>query len=68
MEIISERGQTRPADWPKDFGPLKFAESDLSKTVRKEEWEWKHVCSVGDLMPTNAGTTCVHLPSIVQVA
>ena len=55
VEIIEERGQSRPADWPKNFPPLKMTEDDIG--VPKSEWEWKMVADVDDLMPTGEGTT-----------
>ncbi|KAF8599087.1 nitrite reductase [Ceratobasidium sp. AG-I] len=55
IETITERGQQRPADWPKAFPPVKFHESDIN--TPKEQWKWRPLGSTGDLKPTSAGVT-----------
>jgi nitrite reductase (NAD(P)H) len=55
MEVIAERGQERPADWPKRLPPVKFGESDI--VTAKSEWEWRKLATVYDLMPTDDAIT-----------
>ena len=55
IEKITERGQPRPADWPKNFPSIKFKSSDIE--VPKSEWKWRKMAVVSDLRPTDAGTT-----------
>jgi nitrite reductase (NAD(P)H) len=55
IEQIEERGQPRPADWARNFPPVKFRDTDIS--APKEQWKWRKVAKVQDLMPTDAGTT-----------
>lgn len=54
-EVIQERGQERPADWPKQLPPAKLSESTI--VTPKSEWEWRKLATVPDLMPTNDATT-----------
>jgi nitrite reductase (NAD(P)H) len=56
-EIITERGQHRPADWPKSYPPVQLA-SDQFKTA-KEDWTWVTVANKSDLVTTDAGATGV---------
>ncbi len=57
IEQITERKQTRAADWPKDFQPVKM-DDDLIKTDRPS-WEWQKVAHIDDLMPTeSAASSC----------
>jgi nitrite reductase (NAD(P)H) len=53
--MITERDQERPADWPKEFTPLRMSEGDIS--VPKEEWGWRLVAKEEDLIPNGAGST-----------
>ncbi|KZT30290.1 nitrite reductase [Neolentinus lepideus HHB14362 ss-1] len=55
MEMIQERNQTRPANWPKTFPPAKLHVSNIR--TPKSEWKWREVAATEDLMPTRAGTT-----------
>jgi nitrite reductase (NAD(P)H) len=55
IENIEERGQSRPADWPKTFPSQKFEEKDI--TTPREEWTWVKVCSTADMRLTDEGTT-----------
>ncbi|KAF8733415.1 BFD-like [2Fe-2S] binding domain, partial [Rhizoctonia solani] len=55
IEPIIERGQTRPADWPKEFPPVKFNESDIPSP--KSQWSWQPLAKTSDMRPTPAGTT-----------
>ncbi|KAG1776329.1 hypothetical protein EV702DRAFT_1179952 [Suillus placidus] len=54
-EVITERGQERPADWPKRLPPTKLGESAF--VTPKSEWEWRKLATVHDLMPTDDATT-----------
>ncbi|KAI0716158.1 nitrite reductase [Cerioporus squamosus] len=54
-EKITERGQVRPANWPKAAPPLVLRESDIA--VPKEDWKWRKLATVHDLVPTDSGTT-----------
>jgi len=56
-EVIKERGQERPANWPKQSPPTKLHESVI--VTPKSEWEWRKLATVYDLMPTNDATTWV---------
>lgn len=56
-EVITERGQERPADWPKQLPPAKLGESLI--VTPKSEWEWRKLATVNDLMPTDDATTRV---------
>ncbi|CAE6540498.1 unnamed protein product [Rhizoctonia solani] len=55
IEPIVERGQTRPADWPKSFPPVKFNESDIH--APKAQWTWRPLAKTSEMRPTSAGTT-----------
>lgn len=54
-ETIQERGQDRPADWPKQFPPVKFKPGDVR--TPKSQWQWVKMATIADLTPTEAGTT-----------
>jgi nitrite reductase (NAD(P)H) len=56
-EIITERGQDRPADWPKSYPPVQLT-LDQFKTAKKD-WTWATVANKSDLLPTDAGATSV---------
>lgn len=45
-EVITERTQQRPADWPTDSSPLHFSVLDVVKTA---EWSWRTVCKLSEL-------------------
>lgn len=47
VEIIKEREQQRPADWPKQFPPAKFHSSAIG--TPKSEWKWRKLATVQDL-------------------
>ncbi|KAE8216194.1 hypothetical protein CF327_g652 [Tilletia walkeri] len=53
-EQIEQRGQRRPADWPTDTSPLKF---DPSNVAVGAKWEWRPVCKLSDLDPSEKSTT-----------
>ncbi|EPQ53160.1 nitrite reductase [Gloeophyllum trabeum ATCC 11539] len=55
IEMVQERNQRRPADWPKTFPPAKLRTSSIRSP--KSQWQWREVAAVEDLMPTDAGTT-----------
>ncbi|KAG6901833.1 hypothetical protein C0995_007404 [Termitomyces sp. Mi166 len=54
-EVITERGQHRPADWPKAYPPVKFSHENV--VTAKSEWKWVTVAKTADLLPNDAGTT-----------
>ncbi|GAA6022628.1 hypothetical protein JCM8202_005024 [Rhodotorula sphaerocarpa] len=54
-ELITERGQQRPADWPKAFPGLRFRAEDLA--TPRSEWQYVRLASVSDLSSTNENTT-----------
>lgn len=55
IEEISERGQKRAADWPRDFPGQKF---DLASIATpREQWSWVPLATVADLQPTDDNTT-----------
>jgi nitrite reductase (NAD(P)H) len=56
-ELIEERGQKRPADWPRASVPLKFTSDQLS--TPKSQWSWVAVAKVEDMVLTSKGTTSV---------
>jgi len=56
-EIITERGQQRPADWAKAYPGVKLTADQI--VTPKSEWKWIKVASKDDMMPTEAGTTSV---------
>ncbi|KAF8974666.1 hypothetical protein BDZ97DRAFT_1900252 [Flammula alnicola] len=56
-EIIEERGQKRPADWPEDSTPLKFDTNDIAED--HDEWQWRKVAKLQDLHPTTEGSTSI---------
>lgn len=56
-ELITERGQQRPADWAKAYPGVKLTPDQI--ITPKSEWRWIKVTSKDDMMPTEAGTTSV---------
>lgn len=54
--MIEERGQQRPADWPKAFPAQKYDVKDIP--TPPEQWTWVKMATVGDLQPTDEGTSC----------
>lgn len=50
-----ERGQERPADWPKEFPATKFEAKDLP--TPRSQWSWVKLATVADLAPTDESTT-----------
>ncbi|KAJ7145360.1 nitrite reductase [Mycena crocata] len=56
-EMITERGQQRPADWAKSYPSVKLSADQL--TTPKSDWKWLTMVSKADMMPTDAGTTSV---------
>ncbi|KAG5728415.1 Nitrite reductase [NAD(P)H] [Termitomyces sp. T112] len=53
-EVVNERGQPRPADWPKAYPPVKFSYENVTA---KSEWKWVTVAKVADMLPNDIGTT-----------
>lgn len=62
VEQITERGQHRPADWPKSFPGQKFTESEIRAT--KDKWSWVPLATVADLEPHEENTTYVDRSTI----
>ncbi|KAJ7695490.1 NADPH nitrite reductase [Mycena rosella] len=56
-EMITERGQQRPADWAKAYPPSKLTQDRL--VTPKADWLWLTMVSKADMMPTDIGTTSV---------
>ena len=56
-EFIQERGQYRPADWPKSSPDLKITLDQLK--MPKSRWEWVTVAKKGDIVVSEEGTTSV---------
>ncbi|GAA98797.1 uncharacterized protein L969DRAFT_50632 [Mixia osmundae IAM 14324] len=54
-ELITERGQKRPADWPKNYEGIKMSTSQIS--TPKEQWKWIKVAHVDDLRPNEENTS-----------
>ncbi|KAH9931317.1 nitrite reductase [Fomitopsis serialis] len=57
VEQVLERGQPRPADWAKAFPPARLKEDSIR--TPKEQWRWRKLAQLEDLIPTDAGTTSV---------
>ncbi|KAI0933046.1 hypothetical protein AcW1_000017 [Taiwanofungus camphoratus] len=55
IEQITQRGQPRPADWPKSFPSARLRETDVR--VPKTQWKWRKMAKLHDLTPTDVGTT-----------
>ena len=53
--MIEERGQSRAADWPKDFPAEKFDEKAIP--TPRAQWEWVPLATVDDLQPNDQNTT-----------
>lgn len=52
IELVRERNQTRPANWPKE---------SVLEDFRERKWtslEWEQVCKVEDLRHSSAGGSC----------
>ncbi|KAK7019045.1 NAD(P)H nitrite reductase [Favolaschia claudopus] len=56
-EIITERGQQRPADWAKAYPPVKLTQDQF--VTPKLDWQWMSLVEKANMMPTDAGTTSV---------
>lgn len=54
-ELVTERGQQRPADWPKQFPGQRFRNEDLP--TPRSQWQYVKLASVDDLTPTEENTT-----------
>ena len=57
VEQISERGQSRPAYWPKTSPAVHLREDQIQ--TPKDQWQWRRLAKIADLSPTDAGTTYV---------
>ena len=56
-EIIEERGQQRPANWPNTSAPLKLTAEQLK--TPKNQWTWITVAKKDDITLSENGTTNV---------
>ena len=56
-EVIEERGQKRPADWPKTSGSLRFTPDQF--VTPKHQWTWQTVAKKGDMVLNDQATTSV---------
>ena len=56
-EIIEERGQQRPANWPNTSAPLKLTAEQLK--TPKNQWAWVTVVKKDDITLSEDGTTNV---------
>jgi nitrite reductase (NAD(P)H) len=54
-EMITERGQRRPADWAKSYPPIKLSSDQV--TTPKAEWTWFNVAKKSDLVVSGEGTS-----------
>lgn len=59
IEFIDQRGQKRPANWPKDGQPQTMWEAPDSDVFSKSEKSWVRVGSVSDFSP-NVGTPILY--------
>lgn len=57
VEQVSERGQSRPAYWPKTSSAVHLREDQIQ--TPKDQWKWRTLAKIADLSPTDAGTTYV---------
>ncbi|KAJ6571761.1 NADPH nitrite reductase [Mycena capillaripes] len=56
-EMVTERGQQRPADWAKAYPAVKITQDRL--VTPKSDWQWLTLVQKADMMPTDMGTTSV---------
>lgn len=56
-ELIEERGQKRPADWPRASAPLRFTPDQLA--TPKSRWTWVTMAKKADMVLSDQGTTSV---------
>ena len=54
-EIIEERGQQRPVNWPRTSAPLKLTVDQLK--TPKNQWTWVTVAKKDDIILSENGTT-----------
>ncbi|HEV3163053.1 MAG TPA: nitrite reductase large subunit NirB [Isosphaeraceae bacterium] len=54
IEFVSERGQSRPADWPSNIVPIEQLTPPLEKIKRNDELQWVKVGMVSDF-PADGG-------------
>ncbi|KAF8137709.1 hypothetical protein EV363DRAFT_1318672 [Boletus edulis] len=55
VEPVEERGQKRPADWPKQFPPAKLQASSVA--TPKSEWKWRKLATIQDLQICSTTTS-----------
>lgn len=56
-EIIMERGQHRPADWPKSYPPIQLTADQFKNG--KGTWTWITMAKKSDMISMDAGATSV---------
>lgn len=56
-DMVTERGQQRPADWAKQYPTVRLNANQLK--TPQSEWKWIKVATKVDVMPTEEGTTSV---------
>ena len=56
-EIITERGQHRPANWPKSYPPIQLTPDQFN--TGKEHWSWVTVAKKSDMLAIDTGVTSV---------
>lgn len=66
IEIVHERGQTRPADWPNEFISLEQFRMLDGRSLAQHEADWVAVGSVEDF-PADGGSTIKHGKSQIAV-
>ncbi|KAF9267857.1 nitrite reductase [Marasmius fiardii PR-910] len=57
IELIEQRGQRRPANWPKAIPPVAFKTNDIASP--KDCWSWKKVARCSDLGTIDAGVSSI---------
>ncbi len=72
IEIVSERGQCRPGDWPSElvslqqFDSLKQREENFADEPSQDETRWVQVGTIGDF-PLDGGATIKYGKSQIAV-
>lgn len=66
VEIIRERGQRRPADWPENEKKVEKA-ADFNK-IKWTSLRWEYVCKSSDLPVSDSGSSTTALISDTQIA
>ncbi|PPQ70227.1 hypothetical protein CVT24_013085, partial [Panaeolus cyanescens] len=56
-EIVEERGQHRPADWPKEETGWKFSRDQIVASTLGKEWEWVTAAKMDQLTMSESSST-----------